>query len=49
MVKPKYLVVVHCGIEILFNRTLICGKGLFNLGGIIMKLDLVGLPYIPVY
>ena len=43
MVKPKYLILVHCGIEILFKKTLVCKKGLFNLGGIIGKLDLEGL------
>ena len=42
MVKPKYLVLVHCKIEILLKR-LVCGKDLFNLGGIIRKLDFKGL------
>ena len=31
MVKPKYFILVHCRIEILFKKTLVCGKGLFNL------------------
>ena len=43
IVKPKYLILMHCGIEILFKKTLVCGKGLFSLGGIIRKLDLEGL------
>ena len=34
---------MHCGIEILFKKTLVCGKGLFILGGMIKKLDLAGL------
>ena len=25
---------MHCGIEILFKKTLVCGKGLFSLGGL---------------
>ena len=40
IVKPKYLILMHCGIEILFKKTLVCGKGLFSLGSIISKLDL---------
>ena len=43
IVKPKYLIFMHCGIEILFRKTLVCGKGLFSLGGMIRKLDLEGL------
>ena len=31
---------MHCGIEILFKKTLVYGKGLFSLGDIIRKLDL---------
>ena len=42
IVKPKYLIFMHCGIEILFKKTLVCGKGLFSLGCIIRKLDLEG-------
>ena len=34
---------MHYGIEILFKKTLVCGKGLFSLGNIIRKLDLEGL------
>ena len=34
MVKPEYLILMHFGREILFKKTLVCGKGLFNLGGI---------------
>ena len=40
IVKPKYLILTHCGIEILFKKILVCGKGLFSLGGINRKLDL---------
>ena len=43
VVKPKYLILMHCGIEILFKKTLVCGKDLFSLGGIIRKLHLEGL------
>ena len=43
IVKPKYLILMHCGIEILFKKRLVSGKGLFSLGGIIRKLDLEGL------
>ena len=43
MAEPKYLILVYCEIEILFKNTLVCRKGLFNLGGIIRKLDLEGL------
>ena len=31
---------MHCGIEILFKKALVCGKDLFSLGGIIRKFDL---------
>ena len=31
MVKPKYLVLVYCEIEILFKDTLVCEKDLYNL------------------
>ena len=41
IVKPKYLILMHCGIEILFKKT-VCGKGLFSLGGMFGKLDLEG-------
>ena len=34
IVKPKYLILMHCGIEILFKKTLVCGKGLFSLGDV---------------
>ena len=44
MAKPKHLIFVHCGIEILFKKTLVCEKGSFNLEGIIRKLDLERLP-----
>ena len=37
IVKPKYLIFMHCGIEILFKKTLVCGKSLFSLGGMIRK------------
>ena len=43
IVKPKYLILMHCGIEILFKKTLVCGKDLFSFGSIIRKLDLEGL------
>ena len=43
MVKPKYLILVYSGIKILFKNILVCGKDLFNLGGIIRMLDLEGL------
>ena len=43
IVKPKYLILMHCGIEILFKKTLVCGKGIFSLAGIIRKLDSEGL------
>ena len=38
-VKSKYLILMHCGIKILFKKTLVCGKDLFSLEGIIRKLD----------
>ena len=31
---------MHCGIEILFKKILVCGKGLFSLGSIIKQLGL---------
>ena len=31
IVNPKYLILMHCGIEILFKKTLVCGKVLFSL------------------
>ena len=40
MVKPKYIILMHCGIEISFKKILNYGKDLFNLGGIIRNLDL---------
>ena len=43
IVKPKYLILMHCGMEILFKKTLNSRKGLFSLEGIIRKLDLEGL------
>ena len=43
IVKPKYLILMHCGIKILFKKTFVCEKGLFSLRGIIKKLDLEGL------
>ena len=43
IVKPKYLIFMHCEIGILFKKTLVCGKGLFSFGGMIRKLDLEGL------
>ena len=43
IVKPKDSILLHSGIEILFKKTLVCGKGLFSFGGIIRKLDLEGL------
>ena len=43
MFKPKYLILLYCGIEILCRNTLVCGKSLFNLGGTIRKLGLEGL------
>ena len=43
IVKPKYLICMHCGIEILFKKTLVCGQDLLSLRGMIRKLDLQGL------
>ena len=43
IVKPKYLILMHCGIKILFKKTLVFGKGLLSLGSIVRKLDLEGL------
>ena len=43
MVKPKYLMLVYCGIDILFKNILVCGKNLFYLRGIIRKLDIEAL------
>ena len=43
MVKPKYLILVHCGIKILLKNVLVCEKDLFNLGDMIRKFDLKGL------
>ena len=43
MVKSKCLILLHCGIEIISKNTLVCGKGLFNLGVILRKLNLKGL------
>ena len=43
IVEPKYLILMRCGIQILFKKTLVCGKDLFSLRGIIRKLDLEGL------